>query len=253
MTQFVRPNEFAKAFLETIKRTDKSELGLEGNGPLQLGELPSEALLTRLIGEAWKASLETEEGRPTRFNVVFPLGRPCEYESFSFQSTRRYSSSELVRLAPAVGTQMRRLVVVSNESELEIAGIEDEWLHSPIGHTTKLTTGFTLIVSGQLELSVLGPSKLRLMYGPIGLEYNKGVIREFVSLFGIEEFIQLLRRLVGSAGGTRAKSSFAKAFSYTGLDCSGRSEMPGTGVRFLSSQPTRTWKNPLLLSIRFDR
>ncbi len=89
----------------------------------------SQCQLAELVGSAYQASLHTEEGRPTRFELLFDSGP--QQLTFEFDEPLDLSVSELVKLAPTVGLGTRMIVAAPEDrrrkrrNPIKIFGILD--------------------------------------------------------------------------------------------------------------------------------
>lgn len=109
----------------------------------ELGEgdlsLPTFSQLEAMIGVAFWASLETEEGRPVQFSLLF--ARPWEADSLAplkFERSLEFTPQRVVKLAPALLRSQRALALAPNR-----AGKLEIW-----GTTALPTPGLTLETSG---------------------------------------------------------------------------------------------------------
>lgn len=121
--------------------------------------------LTKLVDEAFAASLLSEEGRPVRLQLVINLKHQqltLPFDPFT------YSSGNLVKLAPTImGTGLRWIAISPQESSqdsLDIIGIGDPAI-SPAPNPRILGLGGGLSAEPEMlgmKLWVLGPGWIRI-------------------------------------------------------------------------------------------
>ena len=120
--------------------------------------------LRSLIYPAFQASLQTEEGRPVRFRLLFDLS-PHE-DTVRFEQFLHYEAGNLVKLAPTIGLDFRYLVVAPKTSDdgspLQIWGILDPVLLTK----RRFPVSYTLWVPDEplqgFRISVLEPGCVRV-------------------------------------------------------------------------------------------
>jgi hypothetical protein len=137
--------------------------------------------LTSLVSAAFQASLQTEEGRPIRFHVLFD--QAPRQVTVTFERPLNYDAGQLLRLAPVVGIGQRWLVVTPKEggtAALQIVGICDPDLsphQGPVQQWWHGVGGTTWKVSG-IPMSVLGPGWVRIVTRRSdAFELNRGSVR----------------------------------------------------------------------------
>lgn len=129
----------------------------------ELYSLPSSRTqLTNLIYPAFQASLRTEEGRQVRLRIV--LNPEPKRFTVQFASNLRYTTEELVKLAPTIGIEPRCLVVTADSAApelLQIEGILDPYLLVPNLLYVVCATSHSEPVAG-LKITLLGPGWVRV-------------------------------------------------------------------------------------------
>ena len=85
----------------------------ETTAGLSIGPSTSKEQLKKLVHEAFAASLQSEEGRPVRLQLL--INRKTRQLTLPFDESLTYSASNLVKLAPTVmGSVFRWLVISPN-------------------------------------------------------------------------------------------------------------------------------------------
>lgn len=154
-----------------------------------------ESKLNTIVLEAWKASLITDEARPTRLALRYWLDTDKHPGCVRFTEPRPCRADEFARLAPAVGLATRYLVLADVGGVPRLVGIEDDVVASSSHPGLTLTMCFKVYNVGFVEILVLAPTRLRLTHGPIGLEFDRGEIRQFLPAWYVSDFHHLLSRL----------------------------------------------------------
>lgn len=160
----------------------------------------------KFVEEAYDASLQVEEGRATRFQLVYR--ERGVHNATCFAEAKPYTNYELVKLAPTVGLGFRQLVVSPNlaDDSLEIVGISDDRLEDD-GRTdvSRWRPGYeksTDVTAVDLKLRVLAPGHLQLQDGGIW-ELKNGIQSYFqpiVSVSYLREWICSAARKIGVGG-----------------------------------------------------
>lgn len=104
----------------------------EGPSRPSHGWLHSKKQLQVLVTCAFQASLRSEEGRPTRFQVLFD--QRATQVTLRLETPLSYTAANLVKLAPTMALGFRRIVVVPTDptgEKLQIVGIIDPDLSPP--------------------------------------------------------------------------------------------------------------------------
>ena len=126
----------------------------------------SKKVLGMLVNEAFAASLQSEEGRPVRFQLLF--GPHARQITVTFDDPLPYSANNLIKLAPTIDIGFRWVVVVPEQpghDTLKIIGISDLEL-SPLALNPMRTLGGGLSSHSWLtvgmSVSVFGPGCVRI-------------------------------------------------------------------------------------------
>lgn len=126
----------------------------------------SKESLAKLVNEAFAASLQEEEGRPVRLQLL--VAHHENQMTARFEHPIDYSASALVKLAPTIGVGFRWLIIAptqSGDDGLEIVGICDPEL-SPAANDPKRSLGGGLSSHQPypigMKLTVLGPGFVRI-------------------------------------------------------------------------------------------
>jgi len=131
------------------------------------GRPHSKEVLHKLVNEAFAASLQSEEGRPVLFQVVYDDPKLSQVTS-TFSDPLDYTANRLVKLAPTINVGFRWIVVAPEQpgsERLKIIGICDPEI-SPLALEPMRTLGGGLsghqpIFQG-MQLSVFGPGHIRV-------------------------------------------------------------------------------------------
>ncbi|MEI9962142.1 MAG: putative sensor domain DACNV-containing protein [Limisphaerales bacterium] len=142
---------------------------------------PPQSVLVKILNTCFFASLKQEEGRPTQFNLVLcgsvKLSNPAfRYSRYTklfnlmrFASPRTFSTSELVRLAPACEPDKTLLLVshVEKKAGLFLWGIVDVGKDSSGSHVSL----------SELQVRVLAPGELTIiLHGHTLCNYKNGKV-----------------------------------------------------------------------------
>ncbi len=87
----------------------------DGFGRLSSGRPHSKAVLRKLVNEIFAASLQTEEGRPVRLQLV--LDHRQTQVTTTFDDPLPYTASNLVKLAPSIDIGFRWIVVAPEQTD----------------------------------------------------------------------------------------------------------------------------------------
>lgn len=150
----------------------------------------SEEVLGTLVNTAFSASLQTEEGRPVRFQLLF---HPHEREiTTAFEEPLAYSSHNLVKLAPTVDIGFRYIVVAPEQpgsDTLAIVGLSDLEL-SQLANKPMRRVGGGLDAHSpdtqSMKLAVFGPGLVRVELSMSTFELRNCSIRFPFSIEGIK-------------------------------------------------------------------
>jgi len=138
-------------------------------------------VLRKLVNETFAASLQTEEGRPVRLQLVFDP-RPAQVTT-TFDDPLPYTASNLVKLAPSIDIGFRWIVVAPEQTDhdtLKIIGICDPELSSGLPTRYRVLGGG---LSGHqpkllgMGLSIFGPGCVRIETGLSFFELRNCCIR----------------------------------------------------------------------------
>lgn len=124
----------------------------------------SKKQLQVLVTCAFQASLRSEEGRPTRFQVLFD--QRAVQVTLRLETPLPYTTANLVKLAPTMALGFRRIVVAPRgpaSEKLQIVGIRDPDL-SPLRSLTAPGGGEDDLASHEmgLNVAVLDPGRVRV-------------------------------------------------------------------------------------------
>lgn len=126
----------------------------------------SKEVLGKLVNKAFAASLQSEEGRPVRLQLVFDV-KPRQVTT-TFDDPLDYTDNNLVKLAPTIDIGFRWVVVAPEQpgsDTLKIIGISDPELSQLASNPMRVLGGGLMSHQPNLEgmkLSVFGPGCVRI-------------------------------------------------------------------------------------------
>ena len=177
----------------------------------------SKESLAKLINEAYAASLQVEESRPVRLQLI--IRHHPNQVTARFKGPLPYTARNLVKLAPTIDLGFRWLIVApakSGDDSLKIIGICDPNL-SPAANDPKRSLGGDLSAHQQdplgMKLSVLGPGYIRIEAGLLFFELRNCRLRRPHSMGYIRSVNKWIEEV-------------AKSFDFSGMpvDSSGDGE-----------------------------
>lgn len=157
--------------------------------------------LELLVNTAYAASLQTDEGRQVRFQIVFTFA-PSYKSTFSFISPIPFTVKQIVKLAPTIDIGSRWIIVRPNNPEdaldnkLVIAGIIDptlspqresmnRWGEGLLVHDLGVLSGMKIKVfaPGHLRIETGGGEYIELQGCNIRFPFNIGTLSEIIDWY----------------------------------------------------------------------
>lgn len=190
-TRFIYPNAILGRAREEWARPYSREFDIP--------DLPSDSVLAELIETIYHCSFTMEEHRRTKLQVIFaePLDQP---RAIVLNPPRRFSVSELMRLAPASNIEGSAIgVSLDSTGALRIWGLATD----PFGPVPVISTQ----APGSVSLSRYGRLLLRLHHGA----FSAPAIDEF---FIVEAFQSAADELLEQLDGTILGNAYDPAVHY---------------------------------------
>jgi hypothetical protein len=198
MPQFFTPHDFATLFYQTVtEKLASTPKSVSRTHTPEDSPPPLDAIRTLVI-ECYRASFDTEEGRPVqvrlRFNHRFNYFD--HYAHFFVKCVRLaspipLSSDNIIRLSPVAQPDMQDMIVTICNDIPVISGFAmsqksyDAFSNSSLG--------------GDIALEILGPGRLRLTYENYHLvELNAGDVRLYSSFTSASQFCSQFLKAVES-------------------------------------------------------
>ena len=118
---------FNELFLKCREENLNKNNGVQNYDSIICSSLPSKEHLETLINYSFWASLQKEEGRQIKFSLVYgPF--ESKVEPFIFNEPLAFDQNTLVKLAPALKSNLEIVTYINNDNSLEIWGFADPYL-----------------------------------------------------------------------------------------------------------------------------